>query len=85
MQQQHLFLEYKSAHKSLQDIDVKKGFRMKNLMELFPIECNRALIVQFFGVHFFILVQALQCMYWLIAIEEVIRTSMALEFHSKQL
>ncbi len=46
MQQQHLLLEYKSPHKSLQDIDVKKGFRilgfrMKKLIELFPIECNK--------------------------------------------
>ncbi len=41
--------------------------------------------MQFFGVHFFILVQALQCIYWWIPIEEVIHTSMALEFHSKQL
>jgi hypothetical protein len=46
--QQHLLLEHKSLHKSLQDIDVKNGFRilgfrMENLMELFPIECNKGI------------------------------------------
>jgi hypothetical protein len=87
---QHLLFEYKSLHKSLRDIGVKNGFRIlefriENLIEPFPIECNKDTDCAILWVHFFILVQALQSIYCLIAIKEVVHTSMALEFHSKQL